>query len=78
MHAYRKSSSFKWVLLVTVPRTVLDDAANLEMGHANAAGAATDCVSQACPKEVSTDCVSQAGPKAVVVQDMVSPETRVR
>ena len=42
-----------------------NDAANLEMGHANAAGAATDCVSQACPKEVSIDCVSQAGPKAV-------------
>jgi hypothetical protein len=40
-----------------------NDAANLEMGPVNDAGASTDCVSQAGPKEVSTDCVSQAGPK---------------
>ena len=42
----------------SLPLTALmqdgNDAANLAMGHANAAGAATDCVSQACPKEVSS------------------------
>ena len=56
----------KWVLLVTVPQTVLDDATNLEMGPGNDAGASTDCVRQPGPKEVSTDCVRQARPKAVL------------
>src|SRR6266481_7445276 len=64
----RRSATFtlKWVLLVTVPRTVLDDATNLEMGPGNDAGASTDCVRQPGPKEVSTDCVRQARPKAVL------------
>src|SRR5216683_2656401 len=36
-----------------------NDAANLAMGPGNDAGASTDCVRQARPKEVSTDCVRQ-------------------
>ncbi len=42
-----------------------NDAANLEMGPGNDAGASTDCVRQPEPKEVSTDCVRQARPKEV-------------
>jgi len=61
-----RKRALKWVLLVTVPRTVLDDATNLEMGPGNDAGASTDSVSQPGPKEVSTDCVRQARPQAVL------------
>ena len=42
-----------------------NDAANLEMGPGNDAGASTDCVRQPGPKEVSTDCVRQARPVEV-------------
>jgi hypothetical protein len=44
-----------------------NDAANLEMGPGNDAGASTDSVSQPGPKEVSTDCVSQARPKETLM-----------
>jgi hypothetical protein len=43
-----------------------NDAANLEMGPGNDAGASTDCVRQPGPKEVSTDCVRQARPQEVL------------
>jgi hypothetical protein len=53
------------------PETCLEmglanDAANLEMGPGNDAGASTDCVRQPGPQEVSTDCVRQARPKEVL------------
>ena len=47
-----RKRALKWVLLVTVPRTVLDDATNLAMGPGNDAGASTDCVRQARPQAV--------------------------
>jgi hypothetical protein len=55
-----------------------NDAANLEMGPGNDAGASTDSVRQPGPKEVSTDCVSQAGPKAVYVTLMRPTCTKTR
>jgi hypothetical protein len=60
-----RKRALKWVLLVKVPRTFLDDAARLrtasvrqdqrkylEMGPGTDAGAFTDCVRQARPEEV--------------------------
>ena len=69
--------ALQWVLLVTVPRTVLDDAANLEMGPGNDAGASTDCVRQPGPKEVSTDCVRQARSKAGLRPGFAQPVGKV-
>ena len=54
-----------------------NDAANLEMDPGNDAGASTDCVRQAGPKEVSTDCVRQARPKAVLRPNCVQPVGKV-
>src|SRR6266851_9674158 len=51
--------SLKWVLLVTVPRTVLDATASVLTRSANDAGASTDCVGQAERKALRTASVRQ-------------------
>jgi hypothetical protein len=51
--------TLKWVLLVTVPRTVLDATALVLTRSANDAGASTDCVGQAERKALRTASVRQ-------------------
>src|SRR6266446_3884418 len=54
-----RQRTLKWVLLVTVPRTVLDATASVLTRSANDAGASTDCVGQAERKALRTASVRQ-------------------
>src|SRR6266852_660184 len=51
--------ALQWVLLVTVPRTVLDATASVLTRSANDAGASTDCVGQAERRALRTASVRQ-------------------
>src|SRR5438132_8551147 len=54
-----RQRALQWVLLVTVPRTVLDATASVLTRSANDAGASTDCVGQAERKALRTASVRQ-------------------